>query len=35
MPLAEYLASEQAREDVRQLFDGDKPSLPVMSIEDL
>ena len=35
MPLAEYLASEQAREDVRQLFDGDKPSLPVMSMEDL
>lgn len=35
MTLAEYLASEQAREDVRQLFDGDKPSLPVMSIEDL
>ena len=35
MTLAEYLASEQAREDVRQLFDGDKPSLPVMSMEDL
>ena len=35
MPLAEYLASEQAREDVRQLFDGDKPRFPVMSMEDL
>lgn len=32
---AEYLASEQAREDVKALLDGDKPSLPVMSMEDL
>jgi hypothetical protein len=35
MLLAEYLASEQAREDVKALLDGDKPSLPVMSMEDL
>lgn len=35
MTLSEYLQSEQAREDVRELFDSDKPSLPVMSIEDL
>ena len=35
MTLSDYLQSEQAREDVRELFDSDKPSLPVMSIEDL
>ena len=35
MTLHDYLMTEQAREDVRELLDGDKPSLPVMSMEDL
>ena len=35
MTLADYLGSEQAREDVRELLASDKPQLPVLSMEDL
>jgi len=35
MTLADYIGSEQAREDVRELLASDKPQLPVLSMEDL